>query len=300
MSQVPSILNLQETDLKLMLACGVHIGSENLDAAMTRYVFKRNDKGIHIINLRKTWEKLILAARVIVAIENPKDVCVVALSPAANPSFAQRAVLKFANHIGCRSIAGRITPGTFTNQQQTHYMEPRLLLASDPRIDHQPIIEASYVNLPVIAFTNTHHNLRGIDIAIPCNTSGKFSIALMYWLLAREVLRLRENITRDKDWEVMVDMFVYRDPEEAEKPTLAEGTDKSFGGGWGPQVGGEQAPWEGAEEEGEPGVAEEFAGHGETDWGAEQGWGAEEGAPPTGEWAGAPEEWGGAPNPQWG
>jgi len=174
-------------------------------------------------------------------------------------------------------------------------MEPRLLLASDPRIDHQPIIEASYVNLPVIAFTNTHHNLRGIDISIPCNTSGKFSIALMYWLLAREILRLRETITRDKEWEVMVDMFVYRDPEEAEKPTLTEGADNKFGGGWGGPVGGEQAPWEAAEE-GEV-VPEEFTGDGEADWGAAQGWGPEDAGPAV-DWAGAPEaeQWGGTAN----
>jgi len=217
MNQVPPILTLREDDVKLMLACQVHTGHENVDSSMLRYVHKRNDKGINIIDIRKTWEKLVLAARAIVAVEHPKDICVVALSPASQPSFAQRAVLKFAHHIGCRSIAGRITPGTFTNQRQVHYMEPRLLITSDPRIDHQPIMEASYVNLPVISFANTHHNLRGIDIAIPCNTSGKTSIALMYWLLAREVLRLRDSIPRDKDWDVMVDMFVYRDPEEAEK-----------------------------------------------------------------------------------
>jgi len=249
MSQVPAILTLHENDVKAMLACGVHIGNENLDASMSRYVFKRNEKGIHIIDVRKTWEKLQLAARVIVAIENPKDICVVALSPAGQVSYAQRAVLKFANHLGCRSIAGRITPGTFTNQRQSHYMEPRLLLASDPRIDHQPILEASYVNLPVIAFTNTNHNLRGIDIAIPCNTEGKYSIALMYWMLAREVLRLRDTIVRDKEWEVMVDMFVYRDPEETEKPgpTDESGFDKGYGGsgGWGGTTGRE---WEAGEE----------------------------------------------------
>jgi len=233
MSQFPPILTLHEEDAKLMLACGVHLGSDNLDASMIRYVHKRNEKGIHIIDLRKTWEKLVLAARVIVAIENPKDVCVVALSPASQPSFAQRAVLKFANYIGCRSIAGRITPGTFTNQRQSHYMEPRLLITSDPRIDHQPIMEASYVNLPVISFANTQHSLRGIDVAVPCNTSGKNSIALMYWLLAREVLRLRDSVARDKDWEVMIDMFIYRDPEEAEKQLAEEGGyTKEFSGGW--------------------------------------------------------------------
>jgi len=266
MSQVPVVFTLQESDVKAMLACGVHLGGENLDASMVRYVHKRNDKGIHIFDIRKTWEKLLLAARVIVAIENPKDICVVALSPAGQPSYAQRAVLKFANHIGCRSIAGRITPGTFTNQRQTQYMEPRLLITSDPRIDHQPIVEASYVNLPVISFANSYHSLRGIDIAIPCNTQGKNSIALMYWMLAREVLRLRDSVPRDREWDVLVDMFIYREPEEAEKQVATEeGWDKVgySAGGW--STAAPDQPWDGADADGEP-AADEYHGQGD-DWG---------------------------------
>jgi len=292
MSQVPVVFTLQESDVKAMLACHVHLGGEILDASMIRYVYKRNEKGVHIFDLRKTWEKLLLAARVIVAIENPKDICVVALSPAGQPSYAQRAVLKFAHHIGCRSIAGRITPGTFTNQRQSHYMEPRLLIASDPRIDHQPIVEASYVNLPVIAFANSYHSLRGIDIAIPCNTTSKTSIALMYWMLAREVLRLRDSIPRDREWDVMVDMFIYREPEEAEKQiTTEEGWDKTYGagGGWPGAVAGDQT-WEGADGDGEPGVADEYQGHGD-EWAGGDQWGDDTGE--GGEWGGPAGEAGG-------
>lgn len=43
---------------------------------MNPYVFKRNKEGIHIVNVAKTWEKLMLAARVIAAIPNPRDVLV--------------------------------------------------------------------------------------------------------------------------------------------------------------------------------------------------------------------------------
>jgi len=229
-----------------MIACGVHLGSQNLDTSMARYVFKRNENGAHIIDIRKTWEKLQLAARAIVAIENPKDVCAVALSGISSTPVAQRAVLKLGQHVGCRTIAGRFTPGTFTNQQQSHFFEPRLLIASDTRKDHQPIVEASYVNMPVLAFVNTNSSLRGVDIAIPCNTSGKNSIALMYYMLAREVLRLQNAVSRDKDWEVMVDMFVYRDPEEAEKQqaraTEGEGAQGESTGGTA-QGEGTQADW---------------------------------------------------------
>jgi len=221
MSQLPPIMSLQEADLKKMLACGVHIGSENLDRANERYVHKRNPQGVHIIDLRKTWEKLQLAARVLVAIENPKDIIAVALSNVGSTPYAQRALLKFVKYLGARHIAGRYTPGTFTNQSQPSFVEPRVILVTDPVKDHQPITEASYMNIPVVAFANTNASLRGVDIAIPCNTDGKYSIALMYYLLAREILRLRDSIPRDKEWDVMVDMFIYRDPEEAEKQEAA-------------------------------------------------------------------------------
>jgi small subunit ribosomal protein SAe len=88
--------------------------------------------GIYIINLGKTWDKLLLAARVIVAIENPQDIIVQSARP-----YGQRAVLKFAQCTGANAIAGRHTPGTFTNQLQTTFCEPRLLVLTDPRTDHQ-------------------------------------------------------------------------------------------------------------------------------------------------------------------
>jgi len=232
MSQVPACLQIQEDDVKAFIACSAHIGMENLDATMSRYVYKRNSEGIHILDVRKTWEKIVLAARVIVAMENPKEICVVALSPAGTPSPAQRAILKFANYVGCRTISGRMSPGTFTNHRQIHFLEPRLLITSDARIDHQPIVEASYANIPIISFVNTHHSLRGIDVAIPINTSSRQAIALGYWMLAREVLRLRATIRRDQHWPVMIDMFIYKDPEDGSKAAIGGDGDKQADGGW--------------------------------------------------------------------
>ncbi|KAL7639530.1 UNVERIFIED_CONTAM: hypothetical protein RMT77_010031 [Armadillidium vulgare] len=212
-------MSITESDVTRFIAASTHLGSSNVNFQMESYVYKRRPDGTHIIHLRKTYEKLLLAARAIAAIENPADVYVISSRP-----MGQRAVLKFARHTGATPIAGRFTPGAFTNQIQAAFREPRLLVVTDPLQDHQPISEASYVNIPVIAFCNTDSPLRYVDVAIPCNNKSAQSVGLMWWMLAREVLRLRGTISRTIPWEldVMPDLFFYRDPEEQEKEEAAK------------------------------------------------------------------------------
>jgi len=202
----------------MLLAAQCHLGSKNLQVHMEPYLWKTRPDGINVINIGKTWEKIVLAARIIVAVDNPADICVISARP-----YGQRAVLKFAAHTGAVAIAGRFTPGNFTNYITRSFKEPRLIVVTDPRTDAQAIKEASYVNIPVIALCDTDSPTEFVDVAIPTNNKARHAIGLIWWMLAREVLRLRGTITnREAEWEVMVDLYFYRDPEAEENKEAIE------------------------------------------------------------------------------
>ena len=193
--------------------------------------------------------------------------------------YGQRAVLKFAAHTGAVAIAGRFTPGSFTNYITRSFKEPRLIVVTDPRTDAQAIKEASYVNIPVIALTDTDSPTDFVDIAIPTNNKGRHSIGLIWWLLAREVLRLRGTLaSRETQWDVVVDLYFYRDPEaeeakEAEETKVAGAEDVGAGA---IESGFAGESWEGT---GAAGTA--FAAATSGTAGAAPSWEAEAG----GEWA---------------
>ncbi|KAG6015830.1 structural constituent of ribosome [Claviceps pusilla] len=255
-SNLPPVLNATTQDIEMLLAAQTHVGSKNLQVHMEPYLWKTRADGVNIINIGKTWEKIVLAARIIVAIDNPADICVISARP-----YGQRAVLKFAAHTGASSIAGRFTPGSFTNYITRSFKEPRLIIVTDPRTDAQAIKEASYVNIPVIALCDTDSSTEYVDVAIPTNNKGRHAIGTIWWLLAREVLRLRGIIpNRETTWDVMPDLYFYRDPdteaeekadedkpveEEAVAPVAEVVTAPAAAGEW--EAGAATGTWDGAE-----------------------------------------------------
>jgi len=203
-----------EQDVMKMLAASAHIGRRKAHVNMKRYIWKRRQDGLHVINLEKTWAKLILAARILVTVRNPSDIYIM-----STRTFGQRGAIKFAHYTGATALVGKWVPGTFTNPQNKAFVEPRLLIVDDPSTCFAALRETSYVGIPVIALTGTDNNTRFVDCAIPCNNRGKFSIGLMFWLLARELLRMRGDpqCVRKVPWKESVDLFFYRDADEIKR-----------------------------------------------------------------------------------
>ncbi|BDC19141.1 30S ribosomal protein S2 [Acidianus sp. HS-5] len=187
--------------LESYLSAGVHIGTHTCTKYMEKFIYRVRPEGLYVLDVRKIDERLRIAAKFLARF-TPTGILAVASRP-----YAFTPVQKFAEVVGGKSITGRLVPGTLTNAYLNRFMEPEALLVSDPRTDTQAIKEAADMGIPVVAFADTDAKIEYVDLVIPANNKGRKSLALLYWILARQILRERKQIPMDADIPVKVEEF---------------------------------------------------------------------------------------------
>ena len=188
-------------DEDTFLTCGVHIGTKQKSKDMEPYVYKVRDDGLRILNVNMTSEKVVEAAQFLKDFD-PKDVLVVSAR-----QYGWKPATKFAENCGFECIAGRFTPGRLTNPEMRFFIEPKAIVLTDPAADAQAFREATNIKIPVIAMCVSNNLTANVDIVIPGNNKGRRSLALIYWLLSREILRIRGELGADEDLEETIDDF---------------------------------------------------------------------------------------------
>ncbi len=183
------------------LVAGVHIGTHICTKYMEEFVYRVRPDGLYILDVSKIDERLRIAAKFIARFEPSKIVAVSARQ------YGQKPVQQFCKYTGCKPIIGRLIPGTFTNPRLEWYLEPDVVIITDPRADSQAVIEAAEMGIPTVAFADTDNRTEYLDLIIPANNKGRKSLALLYWLLARQVLRERGELKPTEDLPVPVEEF---------------------------------------------------------------------------------------------
>ena len=179
--------------LEQYLAAGMHIGTHMCTKFMEKFVYRVRNDGLYILDIRKIDERIRVAAKFL-ARYDPSKIAVVSVR-----QYGQKPAQKFCKYVGCRAFTGRFLPGTFTNPSLKQYFEPEIVLITDPRADSQALKEAAEIGIPVIALTDTDNRTEYVDLIVPANNKGRKSLALIYWLLARQVLRERGLLSPDGD-----------------------------------------------------------------------------------------------------
>ena len=239
-------LSKKEEDIKNLIIAGCHLGGKKITKQMRKYVYTIRKDGIAIFDVNKIYEKIQVAARIIASVDPDSVISV------SSREAGQRAVYKFSHFTKTQAVTGRWSPGMLTNQTTKKYVEPRLLIVSDPRTDYNAILESSYVNLPVIAICNSDNVLKYVDCAIPCNNRNNYSIAMIWYLLTKAVLEIKkeeEGFEKNPSAYVNVELENKKKgkKEEGEEEEAKEGEEE----GGEEEAEGENKDEEGGEEEGE-------------------------------------------------
>lgn len=197
------------------LKSGAHIGTRFKSGDMRKYIYKIRKDGLNVLDVQTLDERIKIAANFLGQF-NPEKIVVI-----SRKLYGQTPAKMFSKTIGGKAYTGRFVPGTFTNPEGKEFIEPDVIIAVEPEPDVQAVNEAAMVNVPVVALCSTNNSLRNVDLAIPVNNKGRKSIALVFWLLARELLKIHGKIKSDAEFTVTIEDFEYK-MKEGEKEFIEE------------------------------------------------------------------------------
>ena len=202
---------VSETDNleKMILSTGIRVGTPVRTKYMTPFIVRANPEGLYLLDIGKTLSRIDVAAKFI----GRAYISKVAVTSARE--YGKMPVQKFCQVTGATGIFGRFMPGTFTNPSLPNYMEPEIVIVTDPQADQQAVMEATRAGVTVVAICNSDNVTSRVDLIIPANNRGRKSIATVYWLLAREVLKKQGNIRSDSEMTIPIDDFETKLVEEA-------------------------------------------------------------------------------------
>lgn len=184
-----------------LLSAGIHIGTRMKTKDIERFIYRVRPDGLFVLDVQRTDERIRVAAKFLARFE-PAKIAVVAAR-----LYARYPAKKFCELTRTTPVIGRFTPGLFSNPLYAKHIEPEVIIVSDPKADAQAVREASIMSIPVIALCSTDNESSGVDLIIPTNNKGRRALAVIYWLLARQVLRERGEFTPDQNMELSIDDF---------------------------------------------------------------------------------------------
>jgi len=183
------------------MTSGVHIGTRQKTSDIKDFIYKVRNDGLYIIDVKKTDEGIRNAAKFL-AKYDPSKVLAVSVR-----QYGQKPIKKLGEFTGMQALEGRFRPGILTNPNSKDFFEPEIILLTDPLADIQALHEAENIGIPVIALCDTNNETRYIDLVIPTNNKGRRALALIYWLLTKEILREQGKIKSDEEFTATVEDF---------------------------------------------------------------------------------------------
>ena len=167
------------------LGAGVHIGTQQKTKDMERFIHRVRTDGLYVLDVSMTDSRIRTAADFL-ANYDPEQILV-----ASSRQYGRFPAEKFAEAVGARARTGRFIPGTLTNPKYDGYIEPDVVVVTDPIGDAQAVKEAITVGIPVIAMCDSNNTTSNVDLVVPTNNKGRKALSVVYWLLANETLDRR-------------------------------------------------------------------------------------------------------------